>query len=562
MYVTNSDITNNGMYGIKLDVLSSTPVGSQPYGHLNNISGNGGGANKSQLWTTYWLADSDWTNNYWGASGVVPCPWAPSHVFPYHISYGSPNPYDVPPAPGPVAYGTFQRFIPPITIEYCGADAVKDVPFSSEPFDNTVFTTPRFTLFLDVDGNFGTSSPSSDDGLYVPGSDLASGVSVPLPQSVELIAAYIDGNGAIVPPPAAGQLTFTLTETSAFTGIAMNASDAMRPDTAPDFELQATAANFGTDNTARVYLDCWDYGGFTRVNVTHGIATAEFRLPQDDVPSGGDWLPDAGWVVMGQNVNAANPDDDGEAGPGATIGDGLSAFEEFRGFMVEGSHIRLSPEAKDAFLTIMTLELRIGYGNNLDGVSVYTHEIRGGAAFGANQQEMSADRVINGNRANANGAAIAGTDQRAVLLVREVGWKNGVFGITCWIGHTPDECTYDQEPASPSPDQLIPNTTKNVRIWPDTHSAQLGDFDECSALTHIPPNAPCPYTPEQIDNEMFRTMGHEVGHSISICHRGQCPVDTSGIPPSIMTGAFMEGPPAEQPGAQYDAFDASQIRLR
>lgn len=143
-------------------------------------------------------------------------------------------------------------------------------------------------LYLDVDNNFSVSSPSSDIETYLPGGDI-NRASVSLPQTVKLIAAFVNPTtGAIVAPPGGTtQASFTLRGTSAYVGYAMNAGTARTPD----FSLSAGSASFGADNTARVDLLCHDHGGFTTVQASAGGRSVQLRLPKD---ANGNLLPDAG----------------------------------------------------------------------------------------------------------------------------------------------------------------------------------------------------------------------------------------------------------------------------
>lgn len=63
-------------------------------------------------------------------------------------------------------------------------------------------------------------------------------------------------------------------------------------------------------------------------------------------------------------VGISNPNLDADATPGVLpppstglTGDGLSNFEEFRGFVVDGVHVRTSTEQKDLFVTYIVLTI-------------------------------------------------------------------------------------------------------------------------------------------------------------------------------------------------------------
>ena len=245
---------------------------------------------------------------------------------------------------------------------------------------------PRLTLFLDANNDFSVASPQSDHPGYLPGAAVATGASVALPQSMSLIAAYVNASGAIVAPPyGATSVNFALEDTSAFKGIAMNSGDG----TASDFSLATTTATFAGDNTARVNLICNDYSGFTRARAMDGTAAPEFRLPMD---ANGNLLPDGGWPAgggMAPDAGGPGDDDDSPGTLNGDAGDGLSAFEEFRGFMVGGLHRRTTPQAKDLF--VFSQFTAQGAGDAV-GLPLSIHLI--------NDIELDGDRRITPNHTN------------------------------------------------------------------------------------------------------------------------------------------------------------------
>ena len=118
--------------------------------------------------------------------------------------------------------------------EWGGFDISRSIPVSVQP-------TAQLRLFLDVDGNFNPVSPvaNQDDApRYLPGATL-DGTSVPVfpqPQLLRLIAVYTTADGRIVAPPSHSPVSFSLSDTSAYLGFAMNAGTS----TAPDYSLVST----------------------------------------------------------------------------------------------------------------------------------------------------------------------------------------------------------------------------------------------------------------------------------------------------------------------------------
>lgn len=136
---------------------------------------------------------------------------------------------------------------------------------------------------------------------------------------------------------------------------------------------------FSSTGDTSVTLLVRDYAAKGRLRVTIESGRNTYVLPTGQLPKDADAndLPDAGWWF----VNRLSPLElrhvadaglsrsyDGEVAnpPGAPLpdpvtgqpktqgitGDGLTAFEEFRGFSVEGRHRRTNPHRKDLFVRI------------------------------------------------------------------------------------------------------------------------------------------------------------------------------------------------------------------
>lgn len=436
------------------------------------------------------------------------------------------------------------------------------------------------TLFLDSNGDFNIDDPigTSERATYVPGA-FPDGVSVPLVTSsatplqiVEVIAAYVDPQGKIVtPPPISGSALFQLNYTSGFTGVAMNRLHPVawaRSETDADFELQSTVAQFSTDNnrTARVPLKCWDYGGFTLVTVTHGTAPNQFfadmRVPKD---GDGNLIPDAGWLAAGYGPDVPVADtglsaaDDNDLNPtvygpplGGQFGDGLSRYEEYRGFLVSQIHRRTNPNVKDLFgsssvtwvpqqyvLPPVSIGLEFAFPN-LPAVGVLLHRVIG-KDESPNPEYDFYTLVLNGNIGNGGyGGEIPHVDQKAVRVLAGSadpgsGPRYGNAFGTCPNGNT------------------APNTTDRLEVNTVLHESK-GVMEDVDA--------------EAVVNEIKRTVGHEIGHAIDIAHRPETPEDvcllgrTVGSDVSIMSIDWLGGADMLAPGSQYNSYDVPQIRLK
>jgi hypothetical protein len=161
-------------------------------------------------------------------------------------------------------------------------------------------------------------------------------------QSVRIVVN--DANGVplatqpsitLVPPPPppynfnGGANPFiTAQTTSAYRGICTNFG--LPTDLSPDFTLAGNVLT-ATDCGGRAVIKA---GGFT------------FVLPQDSNNNG---IADVWEARFGANMS---PIEDADTGPvvNPSAGDGISNFDEYRGFMVSGQHVRTDPRQKDLFV--------------------------------------------------------------------------------------------------------------------------------------------------------------------------------------------------------------------
>ncbi|MFB3897418.1 MAG: hypothetical protein ACE14V_14050 [bacterium] len=178
----------------------------------------------------------------------------------------------------------------------------------------------------------------------------------------------------IKPTGVAGKIKFTLYDVSAEPGYCMNAVDSTisgADNSGKDlrFESQAGYTISGADstvaeknsevNSASINVSCFDYGAYGKVkaelltiagnNITPllahlpSIMTTQFaKIPRDDNNS---------FIADGWFGDATTYADDTDSDPNfGTQGDGLSRYEEYRGFLVKTNHTRTSPFKKDLFI--------------------------------------------------------------------------------------------------------------------------------------------------------------------------------------------------------------------
>lgn len=211
-------------------------------------------------------------------------------------------------------------------------------------------------LAIDV----GTAQAGGISPVVLPGSgvtlsifEIRSGVFVDITDSylpewapgAPLQTVYIVVNGSTAPPslvlpPTATPLADRTT--SAYPGNCTN----FGTDTGPDFTFN-TLTPVSTPVGIGYSLTSNDCGGMAVIQV----GTEKFIIPRDLNLNG---IADS-WEATfcpGNTCPTGKEDLDSSAGNPAT-GDGIAAFDEYRGFIVSGTHVRTDPRQKDLFVHLV-----------------------------------------------------------------------------------------------------------------------------------------------------------------------------------------------------------------
>jgi hypothetical protein len=244
-------------------------------------------------------------------------------------------------------------------------------------------------------------------------------------------------------------------------------------------------------------------------------------------------------MISGCVATPADPPSQGKAG------DGLTAFEEFRGFMVRGMHTRMDPTIKDLFVAStvrnVTTNARygLGFATEAQGLPMRVHHI-----FGEDDPEgpeYSANRII-----NASGQGLPGHfGQRALRVKNE--FILGPYGGMHYPLRLPSGAWDCPNGGS------TPNETDYIGV--DTVFFQEGA-----------PGGPHPQ--QTVDHNIGRAIAHEVGHGLHVNHRG------GAVPPpgcsdsadpgsgdSVMSSGFVIGLLPGWDHARYNNKDREQMRL-
>ncbi|WP_223644103.1 hypothetical protein [Corallococcus sp. EGB] len=184
-------------------------------------------------------------------------------------------------------------------------------------------------------------------------------------------------------------------------------------------------------DSATVYVDSFDWGAYGEMTVDatlpdgriiHGVVTSApnesaLRIPKRKSDS---FIAD-NWKQQYQVENLEDTDDNEDIPLGdGNRGDGLTLYEEYRGFQEQGKHTSGNPKAKDYFLFVDSSLKNIanpGIGLFASTTKLEVHQLKRGefpASLGRGDFNLD-HRVINFNRA-PDGRHLV--DQHLVVLTR------------------------------------------------------------------------------------------------------------------------------------------------
>ncbi len=335
-------------------------------------------------------------------------------------------------------------------------------------------------------------------------------------------------------PPRAVRFRFWLSDVSAEPGVTTNwpLDAASIGYTDPDLRITGGVnvterdpewgawAVTGAGTEARVTLSSYDFGGFATLHVTATLedgtvlvghlddGTTAVTLPRRAAGS----LVATGWKA---SAGAAGQEDaaDTDALPAGDgfAGDGLTLYEEYRGFRVGGRHVRTRPGTKDYFLANALAGLTLPgilLFSELSGLDVH-HELV------IDEEFDPTVRVVNANHARAPHRV----DQHGVWLARISSTSVG-------------------QAVGPSPVPGPPRTVEYVEI---TNLARFTGYQPGVGLTV--PGA----LPSHVAHELFHTVGvfhhgqRDLGHVLWAARRdpetGAAVRDADGYPEVLENGA-------------------------
>ena len=237
-----------------------------------------------------------------------------------------------------------------VSVSVMGAAADAGVIFPINPQTRVPNLTSPVTVSL-FDGSgqditdfwLPTWRPGGVEPIYVgfnaPGQTVT-GVELVPPLQVVL-------NGTVNPFLAAPMTT------SAYPGRCTNYDDALAPATEADYTFEAATIPGTNPPRPGFKLTSQDCGGMAVIAATVGGTLYRFVIPQDSNFNG---IPDVFEAQRCPSNSCPTGQEDGDAGPilNSPTGDGIAAFDEYRGFIVSGQHVPTDPRQRDLFVHIVT----------------------------------------------------------------------------------------------------------------------------------------------------------------------------------------------------------------
>ena len=224
-------------------------------------------------------------------------------------------------------------------------------------------------------------------------------------------------------------------------------------------------------------------------------------------------IPDIGWIIETANSRIVDDklkiegDFDNDPVGDGWWGDGLSVYEEYRGFMVskpKEEHRRTNPNKKDLFVDNKD-DLPIEEFVRITGLAV--HQISENQYGGINEVEFKAlKNIVNNHRFINFNSGIAHVTAQKGLYLRNETIPNEVVGEEL-LGITPSEQDLKQKKVYPAP----PNWNLAVRV----------DKAKISRL----------YNGPAFDKKLAQIVAHELCHSVNVAHHGE-----KGQDPGLFSG--------------------------
>lgn len=333
------------------------------------------------------------------------------------------------------------------------------------------------------------------------------GMNESAPGNTLAIGLKVQGKDGKPIPARVKSFEVRLLNTSKIPGVAINFPTTPQSPALPDIRIEGKEEEPAIGNDAQsiiiqssdgktgdVTLASYDGGGYTTLKATALLdngtvlqgklltptGAAEVEIPKR--PKGR--LIGQAWLT--QNGNPGDEDDKETSRGNTNNGDGLTAYEEYRGMISEGKHKRLSPKKKEVGARIDEPD----YGDLKGGFQLFTSSTDL-EVIPLWQGELGEDRIINKNR----GGATAGDQYGMRIFKKALAPK--VVGLNFPVENRGKDL---QESDS------IKIDIDQMRMLYAAQAREMGSG-----------NGAMPYT---VQDDINNTVAHEMAHSVRIKHHG------------------------------------------
>lgn len=391
------------------------------------------------------------------------------------------------------------------------------------PGGGKLTTTTTWNLVKQSDVELIVTPQKYDTWLPIPGRD----EQTPGPEMMNVTLKLQDRNGGPASEKAKS-FELRLSNTSKEKGITINMPLVPAAQQLPDLRFKEQTGAIITDEGQRMIISCpagclttsfriacYDGGAWTTLTAVAELETdsikgellvpggeKEIRIPKRDVASN---IASA-WLT--QNGNPGEADDIETSAGNSNNGDGLSAYEEYRGVISEGRHKRLDPQKKEMGVLLKKAEVSLMN----PGISLFENA----ADFKVVrfiENEIGPDRRLNKNFKTAHVY-----DQYVQKLEKGAcsGDASGENRPVDVLGKTPVRS-----------DQVVVDVTKISR----NYRASVANL--AAVNRRLGTNVRMPYTELE---DIANTVAHELAHGVNIDHHG-LPSDEPNkvIPPPNQT---------------------------
>lgn len=302
-------------------------------------------------------------------------------------------------------------------------------------------------------------------------------------------------------PKRTAKFKFELIDVSKEPGVCLNwpprdqarSSSDLRMDARSNSQLSVLDALGQTAESASGVLESvvdvysYDYGAWGKLKVTAILDDGTsivghlkdkpdielLSIPKDD---NGNHVADAWEDLLSVKNASAESDDDQHPKGNGDAGDGLSLYEEYRGFMINGQHFRTDPTYKDVFVYDQD-QMSLG-GYAASGLDI--HSVREEETYTTKSQQNQ--RIINFNHGYAH------LGDKFVLLLKDDPSlsKRGLLGLA------------DCGPVG-DPHPGLPKTCRSIGVAVD---------DNLQLQTNHP------------FSQLISTIAHELAHGSNVWHHG------------------------------------------